>query len=77
MRYFIAANWKLNKTIGETKEFLSALIPAVNNVTDVDIVIAPPFTALSAAGDMIKGTNLQLVQARLVPACLSMRAAGM
>ncbi len=60
MRYFMAANWKLNKTIGETKEFLSALIPAVNNVTDADIVIAPPFTALSAAGEAIKGTNLQL-----------------
>jgi triosephosphate isomerase len=60
MRYFIAANWKMNKTIGETKEFLSALIPAVKDVSDVDIVIAPPFTALSAAGEMIKGTNLQL-----------------
>jgi triosephosphate isomerase (TIM) len=60
MRYFIAANWKMNKTIGETKEFLSSLIPAVKDVTDVDIVIAPPFTALSAAGEMIKGTNLRL-----------------
>jgi triosephosphate isomerase len=60
MRYFIAANWKMNKTVGETKEFISALIPAVRDVTDVDIVVAPPFTALSAAGEMIKGTNLQL-----------------
>ncbi|MEJ2685381.1 MAG: triose-phosphate isomerase [Candidatus Sulfobium sp.] len=60
MRYFIAANWKMNKTVGETKAFLGGFIPAVDNVTDVDIVIAPPFTALSAAGQLIKGTNLQL-----------------
>ncbi|MDH4230438.1 MAG: triose-phosphate isomerase [Nitrospirota bacterium] len=60
MKYFIAANWKLNKTIGETREFLRSFIPAVQNVTDVDIVVAPPFTSLSAAAEEIKDTNVQL-----------------
>ena len=60
MRYFIAANWKMNKTIGETREFLQGFIPAVADVADVDIVIAPPFTALSEAGRSTKGTNVQL-----------------
>lgn len=60
MRYFIAANWKMNKTIGETKEFLGGFIPAVANVDEVDIVIAPPFTSLSAAGSLMKDTKLQL-----------------
>ena len=60
MKYFIAANWKMNKTVAETKDFLRSFIPAVQKATDVDIIIAPPFTSLSAAADEIKGTNLQL-----------------
>ena len=60
MKYFIAANWKMNKTIAETREFLRSFVPAVQKVTDVDIIIAPPFTSLSAAADEIKDTNIQL-----------------
>ncbi|PKL52171.1 MAG: triose-phosphate isomerase [Nitrospira bacterium HGW-Nitrospira-1] len=60
MKYFIAANWKMNKTIAETREFLRNFSPAVEKVTDVDIVIAPPFTALAAASDEIQDTNIQL-----------------
>jgi len=60
MKYFIVANWKMNKTIAETREFLRSFGPAVQKITDVDIVISPPFTALSAAADEIKGTNIQL-----------------
>jgi len=60
MKYFIAANWKMNKTIEETRVFLRSFIPAVQDVTDVDIVIAPPFTSLSPAAGEIKDTNVQL-----------------
>ncbi|MEW6418993.1 MAG: triose-phosphate isomerase [Nitrospirota bacterium] len=57
---FIAANWKLNKTISETQEFISRLIPAVKDLSDVDIVIAPPFTSLCVAAEKLKGTNIML-----------------
>ncbi len=60
MKSFIAANWKMNKTIAETKEFLRGFIPAVRDVADVDIIIAPSFTSLAAAGEALKGTNVQL-----------------
>jgi triosephosphate isomerase len=60
MKNFIAANWKMNKTIAETREFLHDVIPAVKDVSDLDIVIAPPFTSLAAAGEALAGTNLQL-----------------
>ena len=60
MRNFIAANWKMNKTIRETREFLEGFIPMVKGVGDVDIIIAPPFTSLSASREGIKGSNLQL-----------------
>jgi triosephosphate isomerase len=57
---FIAANWKMNKTISETKEFITNFIPAVRDVSDVDIAIAPPFTSLSVAAEELKGTNILL-----------------
>ena len=45
----VVANWKMHKTVGETGEFLASFLPLVKDAGDVDIVIAPPFTALSAA----------------------------
>jgi triosephosphate isomerase (TIM) len=60
MKNFIAANWKMNKTIGGTTEFLGAFLPMVEDAGNVDIVIAPPFTSLQAARDAMKGTALQL-----------------
>jgi triosephosphate isomerase len=56
----LAANWKMHKTLGETRDFLSAFIPLVNDVSDAEIVIAPPFTALSTAADMIRTTRIRL-----------------
>ena len=50
----------MNKTIGETGEFLRSFIPAVQDVTGVDIVVAPPFTSLLSAAGEIKDTNVQL-----------------
>ncbi|MFZ2197325.1 MAG: triose-phosphate isomerase [Thermodesulfovibrionales bacterium] len=60
MKYFIAANWKMNKTLAETREFLRSFVPAVEAVTDVDIIVAPPFTSLAAATDEIGDTNIQI-----------------
>ena len=56
----MAANWKMNKTVSETVDFISAFIPEVKDVSDVDIVLAPPFTSLAAAAGKVKGTNIQL-----------------
>lgn len=59
-KYFIAANWKMNKTIAETREFFEKFIPLVKGATDIDVVVAPPFTALDAAHQLTKGTNVML-----------------
>jgi triosephosphate isomerase len=59
-RPFIAANWKMNKTISETQEFISRFIPEVKDKSDVDIVIAPPFTSLAVAAEKLKNTNVIL-----------------
>ncbi len=56
----VAANWKMFKTIGEAKEFVRQFAPLVAGVDDVDIVLCPPFTALSAVGDAVKTSNVRL-----------------
>lgn len=55
----IAGNWKMYKTILETKEFFSSFLPKVEN-SSVRIFIAPPFTAVSAAANAVKGTKVRI-----------------
>ena len=59
-RPFIAANWKMNKTLLETSQFLVEFIPEVKEISGVDIVIAPPFTAIGIAAAVLRGTNIFL-----------------
>ena len=49
MKYLIAANWKMNKTVADTLEYLELFLPSVKDLFEVEIMIAPPFTALSSA----------------------------
>lgn len=60
LKPLIAANWKMNKSIVETGEFITSFIPLVKDVTDVDILIAPPFTSLNAAAQLLNKTRIKL-----------------
>lgn len=59
-RPIIAGNWKMFKTIGETRAFFDSLIPETQNVEHCDIVVAPPFTALAAAVEEADGTRVAI-----------------
>jgi triosephosphate isomerase len=59
-RRVMAGNWKMYKTLAETRAFFSTFTPAVAHSTQVDIVIAPPFTAISTAVDATKSTNIAI-----------------
>jgi triosephosphate isomerase len=48
------------KTLAETRAFFSAFTPLVANSKHCDIVVAPPFTALSAAVEAVKGTSIAI-----------------
>ncbi len=51
----------MNKTIREAKEFVGMLINEMAVFKDeFEIIIAPPFTALSEVGDMLRGSNIKL-----------------
>lgn len=52
-RPLIAANWKMNKTISESVEFVRQFQPLVAGVENVDAAIAPPSTALAAVGEAL------------------------
>jgi triosephosphate isomerase len=53
---FVAANWKMFKTVGETVAYLHELRRLLAGVDDVEIVVAPPFTAVHAAAQAAHGT---------------------
>jgi len=59
-RPVIAGNWKLFKTLAETREFFSAIAPALRGVDHCDIVVAPPFTALQSAVEAARGTEVRI-----------------
>jgi triosephosphate isomerase len=54
----IAGNWKMFKTVQEGVFYVKELRALVNSVRDVEIVIAPPFTALRAAAEAARDTNV-------------------
>ena len=59
-RPIFAANWKMQKTAGEAEAFADKLLPLVAGADRVDIVIAPPFTALDRLGHKLEGSNVAL-----------------
>ena len=54
----LAANWKMHKTVEEAIAFTTAFRERVKDMTDVEIVIAPPFTAIRAVADATLGTRI-------------------
>jgi triosephosphate isomerase len=55
---FIAGNWKMFKTVQEGVVFVKELRPLVKDITDVEIVVAPPFTAVHAVAEAARSTNI-------------------
>src|SRR4029077_4272782 len=55
---FIAGNWKMYKTVQEAVVFVKELRLLVKDITDVEIVVAPPFTAVHAAAEAARNTNM-------------------
>src|SRR5690349_10347373 len=56
---YIAANWKMHKTVAEAAEFVDALLPRIA-ATQSDVVICAPFTALTAVVERRYGTAVKV-----------------
>jgi triosephosphate isomerase len=56
----IAGNWKMHTTIGEATALAKAIVAASTDLVDRQVMLAPPFTALAAVADTIRGSNIIL-----------------
>ncbi len=54
----IAGNWKMHKTVGEAEQLIAALLPRVSSLGGVEVVVCPPFTALTAMVDSARGSRV-------------------
>ena len=60
-RTIVAGNWKMHKTAADAAAFFDAFVPQVASIApDVEIVIAPPFTAIPFASERVAGTRISL-----------------
>lgn len=56
----IAGNWKMNKTPSEAKVFAQELVNSLTDNLNVEVLICPPFTALSLVAEVIKDSSIKL-----------------
>ncbi|MEW5867160.1 MAG: triose-phosphate isomerase [Bacillota bacterium] len=59
-RRIIAGNWKMYKTVDEAVALVEELKGMVAGVGEVEVVVCPPFTALDAVREALRGSNIEL-----------------
>jgi triosephosphate isomerase len=56
---YVAANWKMHKTVAEAAQFVDALLPRIAG-TRSDVVICPPYLALSEVVERSRGSAVRV-----------------
>ena len=56
---YIAANWKMHKTVAEAAQFIDALLPRIAG-TQNEVVICPPFMALAETVERSRGSAVRV-----------------
>ena len=56
---YLAANWKMHKTVAEAAEYVDALLPRIA-ATPHDVVLCPPYLALSEVVDRSRGSAVKV-----------------
>ena len=59
-RPIIVGNWKMNILISTSKKWVEDFLKTSKLVSSFDLVIAPPFTSISAVRKSAEGTKIQL-----------------
>ena len=57
---FIAGNWKMFKTRDEAQVTVRELLELIGDTPSADLLVCPPFTALSAVHQLLTGSGVQL-----------------
>jgi triosephosphate isomerase len=63
----IAGNWKMYKGGAAGCELAQAVVASVGDLAGVDVVVAPPFTALAAVAHELQGSRVGLAGQNLHP----------
>lgn len=63
----IAGNWKLNKTLTESRELAQQLVENLKDIDAREVLIAPVFTALYTVSEIIKDSPIQLAAQNCYP----------
>jgi len=54
----MAANWKMNLSLDEARDLLNGIKSATIDFNRVDVLVAPPFTTLRLAHELLAGTGI-------------------
>jgi triosephosphate isomerase len=57
---FLAGNWKMHKTIDEAVNLVEELVAALTSVTECDVAVCPPFTAMAPVRAALSGSRIEL-----------------
>jgi triosephosphate isomerase len=57
---FVAGNWKMNKTIAETRDLVFKMSLKLREIQGVEKVLCPPFMSLMAASALLEGSGIGL-----------------
>ncbi len=64
----IAGNWKMNKTLAEAVALADELGASLADLKDVDLIVAPIFTALTGVAETLSGSTINLAAQNCYPA---------
>ncbi|MEO8360547.1 MAG: triose-phosphate isomerase [Vicinamibacteria bacterium] len=59
-RPFVVGNWKMHKSLAEARALATAVRDGATAWSDIDVALAPPFTALAAVSEILKGSSIGL-----------------
>ncbi|MEZ5276398.1 MAG: triose-phosphate isomerase [Opitutaceae bacterium] len=67
-KFLIAGNWKMNKTSDEAVDLVREIVQNLGQQMDVEVVVCPPFTALSSVAPLLEGSTVKLGAQNMHPA---------
>ena len=66
-RPVIAGNWKLHKTLVESRELSTGLARELADISDIDIVIAPVYTAIATVAESVRNSPVSVAAQNCYP----------
>jgi triosephosphate isomerase (TIM) len=56
----VAGNWKMNTTLAEGLALVDQMLPRLQEFSNVERVVCPPFVSLAAIADRLRGTDIRV-----------------